>query len=216
VNSLAQTLLKITAPGIPDLYQGTELWDLALVDPDNRRPVDFAGRRARLDELRGRLPADESAGADLTGLCAELIEHWPDGRIKLYVLHRALTLRRRRSRLLGAGEYRALVPSGPHADHVVAFARVAGPDAVPDAVIVAGPRLTARLAGLTGRFPLGEAAWEQTWVTVGDERLAGVYRDRFTGRRIATESRDGAAALPAASLFGHFPVALLEREGGAR
>src|SRR5262249_16121717 len=91
VNSLSQTLLKITAPGIPDFYQGSELWDLALVDPDNRRPVDFAQRHALLDSLMARV-RDESA--DLAPLCAELLKDWPDGRVKLYVTHRALTLRR--------------------------------------------------------------------------------------------------------------------------
>jgi (1->4)-alpha-D-glucan 1-alpha-D-glucosylmutase len=210
VNSLAQTLLKIGAPGIADFYQGTELWDFSLVDPDNRRPVDFARRRELLDTLCARLPAGDGAGADLTGLCAEVLEHWTDGRVKLYLTHRALTLRRRRARLFRVGEYRALAPAGRQADHVVAFARL---DAA-DAAIVAVPRLTARLAGLTGRFALGEAAWEQTWVALGDEQLAGVYRDRFTGLRVSSQRHDGAAALPAAALFGHFPVALLEREGG--
>jgi (1->4)-alpha-D-glucan 1-alpha-D-glucosylmutase len=93
---------------------------------------------------------------------------------------------------------------------VVGLARLDGPDAV----IAVVPRLTARLAGLTGRFALGEAAWEQTWVALGDDRLAGVYRDRFTGLTVASEHRDGAAVLPVPALFAHFPVALLEREGG--
>ncbi len=92
----------------------------------------------------------------------------------------------------------------------MALARVDGPDAV----IAAVPRLTARLTGLTGRFALGEPAWEQTWVALGDDRLAGVYRDRFTGLTVATERHDGGAVLPAPALFAHFPVALLEREGG--
>ena len=140
---------------------------------------------------------------------AEVLEHWPAGRVKLYLTHRALTLRRRRARLFRVGEYRALTPAGRQADHVVAFARLDGADAA----IVAVPRLTARRAGLTGRFALGEAAWEQTWVALGDEQLAGVYRDRFTGLRVASPRHDGGAALPAAALFGHFPVALLEREG---
>jgi (1->4)-alpha-D-glucan 1-alpha-D-glucosylmutase len=209
-NSLAQTLLKIVAPGIPDFYQGTEVWDLSLVDPDNRRPVDFGRRRAMLEALRRRLPAEDGVPSDLTGLCRELLEHWTDGRVKLFVTHRALTLRRRRPRLFGAGEYHGLVSGGRHAEHVVAMARVDGPDAV----IAAVPRLTARLLGFTGRFPLGEPAWGHTWVALGDDRLAGVYRDRLTGLRVASEQRDGANVLPAPVLFGHFPVALLEREGG--
>jgi (1->4)-alpha-D-glucan 1-alpha-D-glucosylmutase len=207
VNSLAQTLLKITAPGVPDFYQGTELWDLALVDPDNRRPVDFAGRRAVLDALRARIAEDD----DLRALCGELLESWPDGRVKLYLVHRALTLRQAQPRLWSAGDYRALAPAGEHAEHVVALARLDGADAA----VVAVPRLTARLAGLTGRFPLGEAPWEHTWIPLGDARLAGVYRDRFTGSTVATERRDGALVLACPSLFAHFPVALLSREGAA-
>jgi (1->4)-alpha-D-glucan 1-alpha-D-glucosylmutase len=209
VNSLAQTLLKVVVPGVPDFYQGTELWDLSLVDPDNRRPVDFARRRALLEALRTGPPADGRPEA-LTALCAELLAGWPDGRVKLYLTHRALTLRRQRRRLFAIGEYRALAPGGEHAEHLVALARLDGPDAV----IAVVPRLTARLAGLTGGFALDEV-WEHTWVGLGDARLAGTYRDRFTGLRVASEPRDGGLALPAPALFRHFPVALLEREEAA-
>ncbi|HEX5530337.1 MAG TPA: malto-oligosyltrehalose synthase [Methylomirabilota bacterium] len=206
VNSLAQTLLKLTAPGIPDLYQGTELWDLSLVDPDTRRPVDFARRRALLEALAARIAADAATGADATGLCRELLDAWPDGRVKLYLTHRALTLRRERAGLFAAGAYRALGADGPQADHLVAFGRTDGAEAA----IVLVPRLTARLGGLTGSVLLGEAAWEHTSVALGED-LAGVYRDRFTGLAIASERRDGAVVLPAGTLLAHFPVALLER-----
>jgi len=206
VNSLAQTLLKLTVPGIPDCYQGTELWDLSLVDPDNRRPVDFARRRVLLEALAVRIAADAAAGTDATALCRELLDAWPDGRVKLYLTHRALTLRRERARLFAVGAYRALGADGPHADHLVALARTDGADAV----VAAVPRLTARLGGLTGSVLLGEAAWEHTSVVLGED-LAGVYRDRFTGLAIAADRRDGAVVLPAGKLLAHFPVALLER-----
>jgi len=204
INSLAQTLLKAVSPGVPDFYQGSELWDLSLVDPDNRRPVDFAHRRQMLDTLCGRI---EAAGSDLTGVCRELLERWADGRVKLYVTHRALTLRRGRARLFAVGAYQALAAAGQHAQHVVALARREGGDVV----VAVVPRLTARLAGLTGTIPLGEPAWENTWVVLGDD-LAGVYRDRFTGLTLETERRDGATALACPAVFGHFPVALLERQ----
>ncbi len=207
VNSLAQTLLKTTAPGVPDFYQGTELWNLSLVDPDNRRPVDFAGRRALLAALRARI---ETGNGNLTELCEELLACWSDGRVKLYLTHRALTLRRENPRLWSVGAYRALAPGGEHADHVVALGRLEGPDAA----IVAVPRLTARLAGLTGRFPLDDAAWEHTWIAL-DESLTGVYRDRFTGLTVTTELRDGLLVLACPHLFRRFPVALLTREGAA-
>jgi (1->4)-alpha-D-glucan 1-alpha-D-glucosylmutase len=126
--------------------------------------------------------------------------------VKLYLTHRALTLRRERPRLFAAGGYRPLEGGGRHADHLVALART---DAEA-AVLVAVPRLTARLAGLTGRFPLGEAAWGETWIALPDD-LAGVYRDRLSGLTLASERHDGRARLPAPALLAHFPVALLER-----
>ena len=115
-------MLKLTAPGVPDIYQGTELWDLSLVDPDNRRPVDFAQRGALLADLAPR--ADESP--DASELCRELLEAWPDARIKLYVIHRALMLRRGQPRLFGLGAYSPLTAEGPRAEHVVGFARQDG------------------------------------------------------------------------------------------
>ncbi|HYB43778.1 MAG TPA: malto-oligosyltrehalose synthase [Candidatus Methylomirabilis sp.] len=205
VNSLAQTLLKIASPGIPDFYQGSELWDFSLVDPDNRRPVDFARRQALLDELRRRI---EAPGADLAALCAELLEAWPDGRVKLYLTHRALTLRRERPRLFGSGEYLPLDTAGERAEHVIALARRDGPDVA----VVAVPRLAARLTGFSGRPPVGAEVWGDTRVALGDPGLAGQYRDRFTGQRLATELRDGAPALPMAALLRTFPAALLARE----
>ncbi|HEY8477905.1 MAG TPA: malto-oligosyltrehalose synthase, partial [Chloroflexota bacterium] len=101
LNSLAQVTLKLTAPGVPDLYQGTELWDFSLVDPDNRRPVDFERRRLLLGQIRERVERD----GDLTRLVRELLEHAHDGRIKLYVTHRLLRYRRDRRDLFSKGEY---------------------------------------------------------------------------------------------------------------
>jgi (1->4)-alpha-D-glucan 1-alpha-D-glucosylmutase len=205
VNSLAQVLLKIAAPGIPDFYQGSELWDLALVDPDNRRPVDFACRRTLLEDIRERIG---EAPRDLAPLCAELLTAWPDGRIKLYVTHRALTLRRSRAALFHSGRYLPLSGAGARAEHLVALARLDSADAV----IVAVPRLAARLTGFDGRFPLGPAVWGDTRISLDDPGLEGIYRDRFSGLRIATERRDGILTLPAGALFGSLPLALLARE----
>ena len=113
-NSLVQTALKLTLPGVPDIYQGAELWDLSLTDPDNRRPVDYEVRARLLEELekphkRDRLPA--------------LLEHWHDGSIKLAVIARILACRRDRPELFDAGEYEALALAGEKAEHVCAFAR---------------------------------------------------------------------------------------------
>lgn len=205
VNSLAQVLLKISAPGIADFYQGSELWDLSLVDPDNRRPVDFARRQAMLEDIRGRIDGKPSA---LGPLCTELLSSWSDGRIKMYVTHRALTLRKALPLLFRSGRYDPLPAGGEHAEHIVALARRDGPDCV----VVVVPRLTARLTGFDGRLPLGPSIWGDTTVSLGHPELAGVYTDRLSGLRVTTEPRDGGPVLSAGQLFATLPVAMLTRE----
>ncbi len=200
VNSLAQVVLKLASPGVPDIYQGTELWDLSLVDPDNRRPVDFERRRAALAEVL-HVPERERAE-----LAHALLAAWPDGRVKLYVTHRALTLRRARPALFYHGAYLPLEVGGPRVDHVVAFARTLDEETV----IAAVPRLVARLMREPDGFPLGEPVWADTWLAVPGEPGAR-FRDRFTGAELESVARDGRAVLPLAALFACFPVALLER-----
>jgi (1->4)-alpha-D-glucan 1-alpha-D-glucosylmutase len=124
------------------------------------------------------------------------------------VLHRALTLRRARARLFGAGAYRSLAVDGARAEHVIAFARHDGPAVA----IAAAPRLTAHLTDVGARFPVGREVWRDTGLALGDGSLAGTYRDRFTGRCLTTESRNGVPMLAAADLFAVLPVALLDRE----
>jgi (1->4)-alpha-D-glucan 1-alpha-D-glucosylmutase len=189
VNSLAQTLIKLTAPGVPDTYQGDELWDFSMVDPDNRRPVDWAARRQLLDELRRRFsetPADRQA-------LAELAAHWRDGREKLFLTWRALTLRRERPALFGGGSYVPLQTAGRHADRLVAFARIANGHA---AVAVA-PRLITPL--LRDGGPID---WADTTVTLPTDRG---WRDALVQRDLGT--RD--ALVAATVLLADFPVALL-------
>ena len=205
VNSLAQTVLKIAVPGVADFYQGTELWDLSLVDPDNRRAVDLDARAAMLEELRARIDTEPP---HLEDLCAELVAQWPDGRIKLYVTHRGLGLRRERAQIFRRGAYQPLVASGDRAEHVIALSRGQGPDAVVSVV----PRLSARLTDFSGQFPLGEGVWGDTWIALGDPAQAGVYRDRFSGLTVATEARESGPVLPVGTLFGSLPVAMLVRE----
>ncbi len=118
-NSLAMTVLKCVAPGVPDFYQGSELWDYSLTDPDNRRPVDFAVRRAALD----RLPGAHSTPAQRRSATRRLLARWPHGHLKLYVTREMLALRRQRGDLFSHGTYDALNSSGRLADHVVAIAR---------------------------------------------------------------------------------------------
>jgi (1->4)-alpha-D-glucan 1-alpha-D-glucosylmutase len=195
VNSLAQTLIKLTAPGIPDIYQGQEIWDFSLVDPDNRRPVDFALRSRLLDAL------EEAEAGDREGLCGELISSWRDGRIKLYLTRAALRLRQGHPELFSAGAYVALRPEGPAAQHLVAFARsIDG-----RAAITVVPRLVAGLNREHGHAPHRPEAWSGTRLPLSED-LRGRYVDRLSGAEL-----DGSEALPMDQLLRHLPVALLER-----
>jgi (1->4)-alpha-D-glucan 1-alpha-D-glucosylmutase len=198
VTGLGQTLLKVTAPGVPDFYQGTELWDLALVDPDNRRPVDFAARAAALDDLERRW----AAGAPLA---ADLLAAWPDGRVKLFVAWRALAVRRARPGLFAEGDYVPLGVTGAAAERVCAFARRAGDRAA----VVVVPRLVARLTDGGARWPLGPETWADTAVVLPDEPRAPGWTDAFTGLR-RQPSPGAPAALAVADLLDRFPCALLE------
>src|SRR5215468_10093257 len=191
VNSLAETLLKIASPGIPDFYQGAELWDLSLVDPDNRRPVDFSVRQQLLGGLReGRTPFSELLGS------------WRDGRIKLLVTQRALTLRRELAALFRSGAYRPLSAAGERAEHVVAFGR-SDPE---NAVIVVVPRLSARLTGFNGEWPLGQAVWGDTWLPIDQGELAGEYVDHLSGLRVIPKVKDGRPLLSLGKLFETLPA----------
>jgi len=195
--SLALSLLKMTAPGVPDFYQGTELWDFTLVDPDNRRPVDFALRRQHLAEL----DAGMARAPDLATLARHLVGTKEDGRIKMYLIRQGLRTRREHAPLFGTGEYRPLETAGPRAEHVCAFARVSeGASA-----LTLVPRLLA--AGGFPDPPLGHAAWGNESTVLIPADAGRHFRNVFTGERL--EAEDGRLDLAAA--FASFPVALLVR-----
>jgi (1->4)-alpha-D-glucan 1-alpha-D-glucosylmutase len=201
VNSLAQTLVKITAPGVPDFFQGTEVWDFSLVDPDNRRPVDFAARIAPLAALRERIRT-----GDLADLTRELGERWEDGRIKLYTIHRALAYRRGAPEVFQAGEYVPLPAAGQHAEHVCAFAR----RLEARIALTVVPRLTARLTNKGARLPLGGAVWGDTWLTLPGPPHRGPYVNLFTGALVKTLQHGSERVLAVGELLAEFPVAMLE------
>jgi (1->4)-alpha-D-glucan 1-alpha-D-glucosylmutase len=201
-NALAQVLLKLTSPGVADLYQGTELWDFSLVDPDNRRPVDYARRRQILARLRGRI---ERAGPDLTPLTRELLATVPDGRIKAYVVHQTLSFRRRHGDLFARGAYLPLEVTGAKRDNVCAFARSAG-DTV---VLVVVPRLVARLTGGAEQAPLGPEVWGTTRLLLPPQLAGRRYRDVFTGEVLEPGSDRASPGPLVGSVLGQFPVALL-------
>lgn len=204
-NSLSQTLLKLTAPGVPDIYQGNELWDFSLVDPDNRRPVDYDYRRQLLHALQARLRA---AGPDLRSFAQELLDTWSDGRIKLYVIHQTLRYRREHSEVFFAGEYVPLEGIGAGQKHLCAFAR----RHARHTVLVAAPRFLTRLVPHLFTMPLGSPVWRDSWlalpVTAGNLR----YRNLFTDEFVTPVHREGQALLALEEVFATFPIALLAAE----
>jgi (1->4)-alpha-D-glucan 1-alpha-D-glucosylmutase len=197
LNGLAQTLVKITAPGVPDFYQGAELWDLSLVDPDNRRPVDFAERTRRLRELEA-----EIAGGDMVGLTRRLLASGEDGCVKLFVIRQALACRRTQAALFHEGAYRPLEVQGPLAEHLLAFARIHGAQTA----ITVVPRLLARRG--TGDHPIGPYWGDDTRVEIPDE-LGARFVDALAGARVEVEG----GTVPVARALANLPVALLVREG---
>jgi (1->4)-alpha-D-glucan 1-alpha-D-glucosylmutase len=200
INSLAQVVLKSTVPGLPDFYRGTELWDFNLVDPDNRRPIDFDERPARLDNLLH----DEN---DLEQTARQLRERWPDPDVKLWITSRCLALRRDWPDVFSCGEYLPLSASGPAADHVLAFARqVDGRVA-----LTVVPRHVQRLRD---RRPTGHslsADWGGTQLVL-PEVEERTWRCQFTGRLFDTQGAGQDVALDVAPLFEVLPVALLMLE----
>jgi (1->4)-alpha-D-glucan 1-alpha-D-glucosylmutase len=194
VNSLAQAVLKIASPGVPDFYQGTEMWDLSLVDPDNRRPVDYATRLTALNELQA-LEQDRSAAA----VCRAVLERIPDGRVKLWTVHRALALRNRMPEVFRRGEYVPVEATNGKSEHVIAFTRG-------QKVLAAVPRFAYTLMGGRPRLPLDDA-WGHAELMVPE--MAGAELENvFTG---AFARVDENGRLPLRAAFAEFPVALLAR-----
>jgi (1->4)-alpha-D-glucan 1-alpha-D-glucosylmutase len=201
-NSLAQILLKLTCPGVPDLYQGTELWDLSLVDPDNRRPIAYRQRREVLAELQRRIAA---VGHDLAPLTDDLLANVSDGQIKAYVIYQTLRLRRAQEALFARGAYLPLEATGFQRDHVCAFARWLDDEVA----IVVVPRLVVRLADGADRPPLGPEVWGKTQLLLSGQLAGRRYHNIFTGEDLTPDSYEGTPGPPVAAVLGRFPVALL-------
>jgi (1->4)-alpha-D-glucan 1-alpha-D-glucosylmutase len=199
-NGLSQLLIKLTAPGVPDLYQGSELWELSMVDPDNRRPVDYAARAARLAELDRVLSAAAAARA---AAIEGLLRGWADGSVKMLVTRALLALRQRRPALFRDGAYRPLSADGAASAALCAFAR----ERDDEAVVVLAPRLCAALPRPDGRFPLGEPAWGDATLSVPSPAVAQRWRHVVTGEVAEPDAR---GRLPVRHLLGRFPVAALE------
>jgi (1->4)-alpha-D-glucan 1-alpha-D-glucosylmutase len=179
INSLTQTLLRLTSPGVPDIYQGNEIWDFSLVDPDNRRPVDYKLRREMLSCLMSAKPE-------------ELLQNWPDGRIKMFLTQRVLQFRREHANLFQYGDYLPLRASGNLADCCISFAR----QLHDEWIVVIASRLSSRI----GFPPVGER-WKDTSLELPETFSFGNMRELFTNRAVRFDRRrldiaEGLSVLP--------------------
>ena len=209
-NSLSQVLIKLTAPGVPDIYQGNELWDLSLVDPDNRRAVDYARRQRCLKELMAGADSCERVKALARELTDSLGKDDNDGRAKFYLTWKTLNLRKQQASLFQQGDYLPLAVLGAKANHLVAFARREGSSAA----IVAVPRMCARLLVNGATSPAQSGLWEDTGIELPPELSKSRYRNAFTAEILRPEKAGESGFLRASSLLENFPVALLTVESG--
>jgi (1->4)-alpha-D-glucan 1-alpha-D-glucosylmutase len=196
LNSLSQTLLKIVSPGIPDFYQGSDLWDLRLVDPDNRWPVDFIKRNAMLKNL----PQTQGATPAVLG---DLTHNWRDGRIKLYLISKALQFRKQNALLFSEGQFMPVEIRGKRGEHAAAFAR----RYKKDWVVAVVPRWLAR-----GRYPMTSADTDRFWAKTDiqvPKSAPSFWESILSGETIEAHNAGAKRSLPLGKLVETFPVALL-------
>ncbi len=202
-NSLAQLVIKLTAPGVPDFYQGTELFDFSLVDPDNRRAVDYARRMAMLEEI------DAAVGAErASAVAARLLASRTDGRVKLFLTRRLLETRRRHAGLFSDGGYEPLAVTGARRDRVVAFARRHGAEIALTIV----PRLVATLLPDEHAVATGDR-WGDTAVVM-PQPTSGCFEEAVTGETVCPHRDGERVTLRVAEALKVFPVAVLMSAGG--
>jgi (1->4)-alpha-D-glucan 1-alpha-D-glucosylmutase len=197
VNSLAQLVLKIASPGVPDFYQGTEMWEMTLVDPDNRRPVDYNKRSALLEAMESKAEREGAAA-----VCAEVLDSLQDGRVKLWTMHRALAARNEHWELFRRGEYLPLSIERDKQHNAIAFLR-RGTTSGTTALVVL-PRFACTLMGEKAQLPLGDA-WGKAAVRL-PHGSAREMTDVFTGERVRVDE-DGTVELR--EVLRGFPVAML-------
>lgn len=203
LNALAQLAVKIAAPGVPDFYQGSELWDLRLVDPDNRGQIDFGTRIRLLDELNEE---ERNRGPEML---SDLLEHWQDGRVKLYLVTKGLNFRKTHARLFQDGAYIPLRAAEPKQENVCAFARHTGDSWA----ITVAPRLTTQLT--TCEIPpLGEAVWGKAVLELPPQ-APRAWRNILTGDTLHTTTARRVPVLPLSEVLRCFPLALLENAQNA-
>ena len=199
INSLSQTVLKLTSPGAPDIYQGTDLWDFSLVDPDNRRPVDYDTRQEFLKEL---CPAESG---DLRVLCEDLLRNYSDGRIKMWTIMRILGFRRDHAELFRNSIYTPLNTTDKQ-EHVLAFSRRLQQPAERDRsmLITAVPRLAYTLMRGQMAAPL-DGIWADAELVLPEDSPE-ICENIITGEKV---QRSGRGTLLCREIFRSFPVAVL-------
>ena len=201
LNSLSQTVLRLTAPGVPDTYQGTELWDFSLVDPDNRRAVDYQVRSRNLARLKAGF---DRAGARRSELAHELANHLDDGRIKQFVIWQTLQTRAKYPGLFSAGTYVPIEPLGHRSACVFAFARTLGDRSA----LVVVPRRITQLGSAPTGLPLGTGVWQQTRLALVPGSAKN-WQNIYTGQVVSTSATQGQLTLRLAELLADFPVGVL-------
>ena len=203
MNSLSQTLLKLTVPGVPDIYQGNELWDFSLVDPDNRRAVDYARREQALQQLQDLQPSDTPQSE-----LQSFVNCMSDGRIKLYLISRTLALRKEHPELFERGEYLPLNVVGDKTKHLVAFAR----RTEKLSAIIAVPRLCAQLVSQGAALPIGPDVWGNTKIEIPGALTSAGYRNALTGELLKAERQPDGSSIAASAVLSSFPVGLFVSE----
>ena len=197
-NSLSQTLLKLTCPGVPDIYQGNDLWDFSLVDPDNRRPVDYSLRQQLFASLRELGSEPDSVSV------AKLLETPEDGRIKLYLIWKTLCLRKDHPDLFQHGEYVPLEIQGSKANHAVAFLRRFRDTSI----LVVAPRLVASLLNDLEVPPTGAEVWNETNILLPPGGISKGYLNVYTGSALDEQETNTTSTIRLSNALAEFPVAL--------
>ena len=200
-NALSQVVLKIGCPGTPDFYQGTEVWDFTLVDPDNRRPIDYD----HLHNLARTIPADGAAMTET--YLRHMLESYEDGRIKFYVTRALLNYRKANPALFQQGTYEPLETTGEKRHYLCAFQRTWKTHAA----IVVVPRLIHGIIPDSTVPALGRNAWGETGVAVPNGNRTTRYRHVLTNQKILARGHEGNALLAVSEIFQQLPVAMMER-----
>ncbi len=200
-NALTQLVLKIAAPGIPDFYQGTELWDFSLVDPDNRRTVDYSHRQELLTQLETE---EQEPPEDFFRM---LLRNYSDGRIKLYTMRTLLRFRCQHPDLFQNGEYQPLETLGEKRQHLCAFQRTWEGQTI----VVVVPRLLHHVIPNSEELAIGDSVWGDSMIVFPENTPGAQFRNILTKETLSTEPFEESQTLPAARIFNQLPIAMMEQ-----